>query len=221
MDDLAASAELTTNADVMLLRSRPSLRIVVGGWSASGKTIFARYLADLLQCEYVSASSRLVSALMLDNVNWIRDRDSLKRLRSPEVERQVDRDLTARLSGTSRIVLDSWTGAFLSKSHDAAVWIECDLDVRAQNAMGPDCLAAENPHKFRAIRSGLAQKDRDSVEIFRDLYGFSYDPTSEAFPINIDITKLISPYREHWWHERHSVLFLIATKISQHLAEQI
>jgi hypothetical protein len=97
------------------------------------------------------------------------------------------------------------------------VWIECDLDVRAQNAMGPDCLAAANPEKFRAIRRGLAQKDRDSIELFRDIYGFAYGPTSEVFPINIDITKLISPFRERWWHERHSVLFLMVTKIRHHL----
>lgn len=218
MDPLDASTELDTDPDVTYLRSRESLRVVVGGWSGSGKTVFAKYLAELLRCKYVSASARLVSALNRRDVDWIRDRDELVRLRTPATERALDAVLVRELAETPRIILDSWAGAFLAESYDAAVWIECALDVRTQNAMGPGSLDNDHPEQFRSTREGLDQKDSDSIARFRELYGFTYGPAPEVFRVKIDISDVVSPYRDRWLSERHAVLFQMVSAIRRNLA---
>jgi len=217
MGSISVPGLLEGDLNVAYLRSRASLRLVVGGWSASGKTVFSRYLAQLLKCEYVSASSLLVESLNLSEVDWIRDRQLLQDRRSPEGEKRLDEALVDLLSRTPRIVLDSWAVPFLTSAHDLAIWVECDIDVRAQNALGPDQLRFHHPEAWAAARAGLLEKDRDSVERFRELYGFIYGPNPDAFPINVDISRMISPFRERWSSELESVLRLLTHAIYQKL----
>lgn len=206
---------LLTDPDVLYLRGQQRLSLVVCGWSASGKSIFARNLATLIGCEYVCASTLLVSELGIQAVDWIEDREHIEALRRPDLERVVDDRLLALLETTPKIVLDSWVAPFLSTSHDAAIWIECSLDVRVRNAIGPS--GKHNDESQLQIREGLVAKDLDSIRRFKDSYGFVFGPDPSIFPVSVDVTELVSPDETNWPRERRDVIGAIATHLARHL----
>ncbi|MBM7510222.1 cytidylate kinase [Nocardioides salarius] len=215
MELAAGLAPLLEDPNVGVLRARPELRVLVSGWSASGKSVLARHLAALLECEYLCASNVLTTELGMESVDWIDERTRVEALRSTEHERTLDDRLLHHLSESPRIVLDSWVAPFRSTVHDVAVWIECDLDSRIQNAIGPD--GKRNYAATRRVRDGLVAKDDDSVRRFKSAYGFVFGPDPNVFQVMVDISDDISAEISSWPNER----LVVARKIVKALANQL
>lgn len=201
---------LKEEPSVKALRGLPELRIAISGWSASGKTVYARFLADLLGCEYISASGFLLRTLGFEEVDWIRDRDCLESARATMDERMVDDALLESFAQRARVVLDSWVAPWRASCRSVSVWLDCDLETRTRNASGCEALP---PKAREAVREGLAQKDADSVARFRHAYGFDYGPDGSVFDVYLDLSDLISADRTRWPAERATVLTQLANEI--------
>ncbi|WP_139333287.1 hypothetical protein [Mycobacterium sp. SP-6446] len=210
--------ELKSDPIVVSLCQRPDLRVVVSGWSASGKSVFSRYVAALLGCEYVCASSLLTSDLGLESVDWIADRTQMESLRSSEKEMKLDDLLLDVLRDTPRIILDSWVAPFRSTVHDVAVWIECDLATRVRNVLKVQ--AIRGSRNVEETRYALLLKDRDSVRRFRESYGFDFGPNPAVFPVRLDISGDITADSAHWPSERRKVVGDIVHAVSRYLGGQ-
>lgn len=196
--------ELQSDPNVVSLRERPELRVLVSGWSASGKSVFSRYVAALLECEYVCASILLTSELGLKSVDWIADRVQVESRRSSAIEMKLDDVLLGVLVDTPRIILDSWVAPFRSTVHDAAVWIDCDMETRVRNVLKVRDISGHGD--VEQTRKGLLLKDRDSVRRFRESYGFDFGPDPAVFPLRLDISGDITADSGRWPSERRKVV---------------
>jgi cytidylate kinase len=203
--------------EVVSLRLREQLKITVTGWSASGKTIYAKFLAQVLQCTYVSGSSLLLQELGHNGaVNWVDSRNDLMAARvDSEMDTVVDGLLTEKLASTPRIVMDSWATPWFTRDMAVSVWIDCDLNTRIRNATlrFGDISSSERER----IRLGLLQKDADSVELFRKIHGIEFGPDPDIFDVIVDLSDLLHHDPKKWPEERILVLQRITSAIEKQL----
>ena len=191
----------------MLRLSRlPTLRIAMTGWSASGKTVYARLLAQALDCAYVSGSAMLLQRLEQPaDADWIDARAALQAARhSSAADRDADAALVARVRESDRVLADSWTAPWLLGDDVVKLWIDCGEETRVKNAtlgFGPLSDA-----QVRRVRDGLREKDADSVALFRELHGFTLGPDPLVFDAVVDATPYFGHVREKWPQERRVFL---------------
>jgi cytidylate kinase len=203
--------------EVAALRLREQLKITISGWSASGKTIYAKFLSQILDCSYVSGSSLLLKELGHGrDINWVNSRNDILAARlGSDMDAVVDSILVEELVSTPRIIMDSWAIPWLSRGTAVSVWIECDLDTRVKNAtLGFGDISSG---ECRRIRRGLVEKDADSVKLFRRTHGIEFGPDPSVFDVIIDLSDLLNHDPEKWPEERILVLERITSAIENRL----
>jgi cytidylate kinase len=147
--------------------------ICVSGMTGSGKSTVAKRLADRYSFDYFSGGNALKILAQEEGYNsditgWWETAEGLKflqqRITEPSFDKKIDEKLL-ELAEQGNVVLDSWTMPWLLKE-GFKVWLEASPDVRVKRVMNRDSISIEETMK------ALAEKDRQTRQIYKNLYGF-------------------------------------------------
>lgn len=189
-------------------RELETLRICINGYSASGKTVYARLLSQLLDVPLLSGSTTLLRALGVDpsDVDWIADAQRLDKIRVVADEKEADASLMREVASTRKCVIDSWVAPQLASVDLVKVWFECSEVVWVQNASFRFGGSRVHPLTGESILDGLRRKDAQSTERFRRLYGFDIRSQQRSADCVVDVSDVMSLDPTRWPAERRTIL---------------
>jgi cytidylate kinase len=176
------------------------MNITISGLTAAGKTTHARLLASTLGYSYVSGSAVLAAAAGLsvdsDRDWWIPHGAALSGLRAcDDLDREVDRRLVAWSHRESHVVFDAWALPWLSKAPMLRIWLQSEDGSRDRKCVVSHM--GSRPVTLEDARAIIVEKDAESREIFRRLYGFDLFIEHDCFDVVLDLSRLIpKPTRE-------------------------
>jgi cytidylate kinase len=164
--------------------------ITVSGITASGKTTLAKGLADELNLEFISGSSKLKALLPVKTFNSWESKDGMKmihlRLKNPVFDKKLDLALLRTIRKSDNIVVDSWTIPWLLKSNDniLKIYVKAPIDVRARRVSVRDNIP------YKSALEITKKKDLLTAGVYKKLYKIDVAKDLAPFDLVIDSSKL-------------------------------
>jgi len=174
-----------------LEKPEKSLIICICGLAGSGKSTVAKLLAKKYGLKYYSGGDAL-KALAIEagykpkGEGWWETSEGLKFLRKrvndPRFDKKVDEKLL-EFAEKGNVVLDSWTMPWLLKT-GFKIWLEASPETRAKRVAKRDGIPLKEALK------AVKEKERQTREIYRKLYGFSLGEDFAPFHLIVDTENL-------------------------------
>jgi len=165
--------------------------ICISGFAGSGKSTLGRKLAEALSLRYVSGGDGLKMLAVERGYKpggeeWWETEEGFKfleeRLRNPDFDKEVDQKLL-ELAEKGGVVIDSWTLPWLYKN-GFNIWLKARPEVRARR------LSKRSNVSFEEALEMLKNRDRESTELYRRLYGIRLGVDFEPFHLVLDTSNL-------------------------------
>ena len=165
--------------------------ICISGFAGSGKSTLGRKLAEALSLRYVSGGDGLKMLAVERGYKpggeeWWETEEGFKfleeRLRNPDFDKEVDQKLL-ELAEKGGVVIDSWTLPWLYKN-GFNIWLKARPEVRARR------LSKRSNVSFEEALEMLKNRDRESTELYRRLYGIRLGEDFEPFHLVLDTSNL-------------------------------
>ena len=137
-------------------------KIVVGGLPGSGKTTFAKLLAEKLGFRYVGTGALFRS--MATERRMSLEEFSRYAEAHDEIDRMIDEE-QVRQAQEGDVVVDSRLGAWMIDDADLKVCLIASLEERARRAAGRDGLEPEE------ARRKVAEREKSEKKRYREFYG--------------------------------------------------
>ncbi|MEM4272813.1 MAG: cytidylate kinase family protein [Candidatus Caldarchaeum sp.] len=166
--------------------------VCLSGFAAVGKSTVGRMLAKRMGLRYVSGGDALKEVAKMHGFNptgpgWWETPKGLEflRLRSkdPSFDKKVD-SMLLRMCRAGGVVVDSWVMPWLYEGRSFNVWLTADKKIRAVRMAERSGIS-----RAKALRL-LAERDRNSARIYRNLYGIRMGTDLEPFHLVVDTTRL-------------------------------
>jgi CMP/dCMP kinase len=170
--------------------------ILVCGFTASGKSQVARYLAKKLNFKFIHTSHILKQIANDKDINYEKtksnngwyEKSGLDNVRSKNltIDQRLDKYLLKILKTEKNIVLDSWTMPFLFKRKKDVVriWLDATKKERLRRQM------IRNNISLNLAKKLLKEKDEFNINHFKKLYGFTLGKDLDGFDYILDTTKI-------------------------------
>ena len=167
--------------------------VCISGFAATGKSTVGKRLAKNLGLRYVSGGDAL-KAIAVEmgytpgGKDWWEKEHGLrflaKRMEDPSFDRRVDEKLL-EMASEGDVVIDSWVLPWLlGKDKSYNIWLSASEEARAERMAKRSGLS-----KKKALEI-LRQRDRESSEIYKRLYGIELGRDFTPFHLVVDTTLL-------------------------------
>jgi len=172
------------------MEKRPT--ICISGLAATGKSTVAKALAKSLKLRYFSGGDALKLVARERGYSpggkgWWETKEGLaflgERSRDLELDRLVDVKIV-EMCERGGVVVDSWVAPWLSKTPCFSVWLKASERARAARMAGRSRMGLERASKI------LKKRDRESMSIYRRLYGIRLGEDFSPFHLIVDTTNL-------------------------------
>ena len=166
------------------------MKIIVSGLTASGKTYHARKLADYYGLEYLSGSEFLVreAGYIPDHDFWPSKQGiefTAKRKIDSSIDMKADKKLLGLAKSRDSILLDSWVLPWIyTKKDSLMIYFFADLSTRVELSY----LSFEGNREKEDLKEIIINKDKDTVEIFKNLHSVDISKTKGVFDIIFDMS---------------------------------
>lgn len=175
------------------------MRILICGFSASGKSYLVNFVAKKFNYNYVHTSDILnqfangvsEKKIQIDNTKrnngWYEFSGlDTKRKNNHNLDKKLDKFLVKLVKTKDNLVLDSWTLPYLVKENPKIIkiWLDATEKERAKRLALRDKVTYTHAYKL------LKEKDKFSKEHFQKLYGFNLGKDKQVFDIVINTTPL-------------------------------
>ena len=143
--------------------------ITVGGLPGSGKSTFAKLLAEELGLHYLSAGlafRKMASESGMDLETFSKHAEG-----NHEIDRQID-DMQVEMSRGGDFVVDSRLSAWVIKDPDLKICLAASRGERARRVSERDCVPME-----QAIRL-VSEREESERRRYREIYGIDIADTS-------------------------------------------
>ena len=176
--------------------------ILIGGYSASGKSYLAKNIANHFgyKCIYPSyilkefyknnEKPNIYKTKM--NTGWY-DKSNMDKLRQqdPSLDKKLDKYLLEIIEKEDNLVIDSWTLPYLTNK-GIRIWLKTSLEERGKR------LALRDNVSFNEAIKIIKRKDNTSINLFKKLYGFEYGKDLSVFNyiINTDDLTIEEVYKK-------------------------
>ena len=167
--------------------------VCISGFAATGKSTLGKRLARSFGLRYVSGGDAL-KALAVEmgyrpgGRDWWEKEEGMrflaKRMEDPSFDRRVDEKLL-EMAEEGNVVIDSWVLPWLlGKEKSYNIWLGASEEARAER------MARRSGLSRRKALEVLRQRDRESSEIYRRLYGVELGKDFRPFHLVVDTTLL-------------------------------
>lgn len=165
--------------------------ICISGFAATGKSTLGRRLAEALGLRYLSGGDGLKMLAVERGYRpggqeWWETEEGLRfleeRLRNPEFDKLVDSKLL-EAAKKGNVVIDSWVLPWLYRD-GFNIWLKADLETRARRMRKRSGMSLEEARRI------IRQRDSESAELYRKLYGIELGRDYEPFHLVLDTSKL-------------------------------
>jgi len=170
---------------------RKPVIICVCGMAGSGKSTVAKQLAQKFDLQYLSGGDALKAMAMEEGCKniergWWESAEGLrfleKRNRNPQFDKELDEKFL-ELAQHGNVVLDSWTMPWLLKG-GFKIWLEASTEVRTKR------IAHRDGTNFEEALTALNNKETQTKNIYKKLYGFSLGEDFAPFHLILDTDSL-------------------------------
>ena len=164
--------------------------ITVSGLTASGKTTLAKGLADELNLEYLSGSSKLKDLLPDKTFRSWESKEGIQmilfRLKNTKFDKRLDSGLLRIIRRSDNIVVDSWTMPWLlgSNRNTVKIYVKAPIEVRARRVSIRDDIP------YKSALTAIKKKDDLTANIYRSLYKIDVSYDLAPFDLVVDSSKL-------------------------------
>jgi len=137
------------------------LIITVGGLPGSGKSTFAKLIAEYLGTEYLSAGRafrKMASDRGMDLEEFSRLAEG-----NHEIDREID-DMQVEMSRGKDVVVDSRLSAWVIEKPDLKIYLAVDRDERARRVSERDGIPMEQAIKL------IAEREDSERKRYREIY---------------------------------------------------
>ena len=167
--------------------------VCISGLAATGKSTLGRRLASELGLRYLSGGDAL-KALAVEmgyrpgGEDWWETPEGLRfleaRMRDSSFDRRVDEKLL-EMAREGDVVVDSWVLPWLLKDGESYnIWLSASEEARARR------MAKRARISTKKALEILRRRDKESIEIYRKLYGIELGKDFTPFHLVIDTTEL-------------------------------
>jgi cytidylate kinase len=172
------------------------INIAICGLSAAGKTTHAKLLAEELGYRYVSGTATLARMLGVepteDPPRWEEIADAIGRLRSDEVDNQLESRLLELAGEDTGQVFDVWGLPWTSADPGLArLWIESTPRSRATKCFVSQGLSA-GARTLSECQTFINDKDLANRALFKRTQNFDLFVDHDVFQIVLDNTQFIA-----------------------------
>jgi cytidylate kinase len=173
----------------------PQCRVIlISGFTAAGKTTYARLLAEGLGWDYIGMSALRRAGFprsVLGEHEWLPAVDAF-RSASPESDKGLDRLMGREILASTRpLVVDAWLQPWLCSQSDALrIWLESDWSSRLLKAIVSHLRRGHRP-PTAWVADQIRSKDQFSVDMFESLYGIRFRYDASLFDFSIDNSRYI------------------------------
>jgi cytidylate kinase len=172
-------------------KNKKPVVICISGMTGSGKSTLARTLAEKYALRYFSGGNAL-KALALEEgyrsreQGWWESWEGLRFLQERGADltfdEAIDKELL-KLAQKGNVILDSWTMPWLVKD-GFKIWLEASPEKRAERIAGRDKMT------FEEALEALRQKEKQTKDIYKKLYGFNLGEDLTPFHLILDTDSL-------------------------------
>ncbi len=172
-------------------KKEKDLIICVCGLAGSGKSTLAKRLAEKYSLRYFSGGDALKALAMeegFQNVErgWWESPEGMRflerRSKDCEYDTAID-DKLLELAQLGNAILDSWTMPWLLK-RGFKVWLDATPETRSKRIAHRDGITIED------AAEALKNKEKQTREIYKQLYGFDLGEDYEPFHLILDTNSL-------------------------------
>ena len=173
------------------MMSRGRIVICISGFAATGKSTLGKRLAETLGLRYLSGGEGLKMLAVERGYRpggqeWWETEEGLRfleeRLKNPEFDKLVDgKLLDAAKEGD--VVIDSWVLPWLYRE-GFNIWLKASLKARAERMRKRSGLPLEEARRI------IRQRDSESAELYRKLYGIELGRDYDPFHLVLDTSNL-------------------------------
>ncbi len=173
------------------MMSRGRIVICISGFAATGKSTLGKRLAETLGLRYLSGGEGLKMLAVERGYRpggqeWWETEEGLRfleeRLKNPEFDKLVDgKLLDAAKEGD--VVIDSWVLPWLYRE-GFNIWLKASLEARAERMRKRSGLPLEEARRI------IRQRDSESAELYRKLYGIELGRDYDPFHLVLDTSNL-------------------------------
>ncbi len=166
-----------------------SMRIIVSGLTASGKSTLARGLSKSLGLEYFSASSKLREIMPPREFEFWESQKGLDairfRLKHPQYDKALDNYIVRNVRTQTNIILDSWVASWkVNAPSTIKIYLKVDVKERARRVSERDGI------KFGPALKFMKEKDRLTAKVYMNIYGIDIANDLTPFDLVVDSTHL-------------------------------
>lgn len=165
--------------------------ICVCGLAGSGKSTLAKKLAEKYGLKYYSGGDALKALAIEEGYKpstrgWWESQEGMRFLerrgKDPKFDKMVDEKLL-ELAKEGNVVLDSWTMPWLLEE-GFKIWLEASPRKRAERIAKRDGISVEE------ALEALKKKEKQTKEIYKQLYGFNLGEDFAPFHLILDTENL-------------------------------
>ena len=171
------------------------MKIIICGMTASGKSTLSKKLVKKYGLGYACGGDALKELAREEGYKysgpgWWETPDGQlflkRREKDPTFDKKVDQKLLQIAKSKRKVLLDSWTLAWLlvKEKNTLKIWLKCTPLARAQRAAKRDGTSVAQASK------ALKHKDDESKRIYRELYGFRLEEDLAPFDLAVDTSRL-------------------------------
>ncbi len=174
-----------------MVTKKRNVVVLIGGFTASGKSVLVRSLSKKLGLLLVYSSDILKQISLgvpLDeikykhtkmNKGWYEKSNLDKKRDVEDIDLLLDKFLLKIINKEKNLVMDSWTMPYLSKK-GIKIWLKADVKERTKRVSKRGNLSYDDSLKL------LKKKDAFSKKIYKKLYGFSLGKDLSVFDYVVD-----------------------------------
>ncbi|HIQ30079.1 MAG TPA: cytidylate kinase [Candidatus Caldiarchaeum subterraneum] len=176
-----------------MIDMREKVVVCISGFAATGKSTVGRRLAKNLGLRYISGGDALKSIAVEmgyrpGGKDWWEREQGLKFLakrgEDPSFDRRVDEKLM-EMALEGDVVIDSWVLPWLlDRERSYNIWLNASEEARAERMARRSGLSRKKALEI------LRQRDRESSEIYKKLYGIELGRDFKPFHLVVDTTLL-------------------------------
>jgi cytidylate kinase len=167
--------------------AKDGLAICVCGLAGSGKSTLAKRLAEKYKLRYFSGGDALKALAMEEgyrNVErgWWESPEGMRFLERRSKDREYDAaidDKLLEMAQFGNVILDSWTMPWLLKN-GFKIWLEASQETRAKR------IAQRDGMTLKDATEALENKEKQTKDIYKQLYGFNLGEDYEPFHLILD-----------------------------------
>ncbi|MCW3995053.1 MAG: cytidylate kinase family protein [Candidatus Bathyarchaeota archaeon] len=165
--------------------------ICISGMAGTGKSTLSKKIAQRYGLKCYSGGDALKALAKAEGYNssvegWWESPEGLaflqKRVNDPKFDRAVD-DKLLEYAKQGNVLLDSWTMPWLLKD-GFKIWLSASVEKRAARVAHRDKISFEEALKV------LEEKESQTKEIYKKLYGFILDEDFAPFDLILDTDNL-------------------------------